>query len=123
MSQKITLNFGTRVKQFIVAFCQNFLEIEPTIEAFEIFRKTLTQEQRVVLLKNMKIFQLQMFAIKNSIWKKFGDYIVNNKIEPRYSLQGINPNKNEKFTYNSNKYRMTRFRIILQEYLVQNNKL
>ena len=123
MSQKIILNFGTRVYNFIIAFCENFLDIEPTIEEFELFRKTLTEEQRILLLKKMKIYRLQMFAIKNSIWNKFANYIVKNKIESRCSLQGFDVKKNEKFTYNSNKYKMTKFRIILQEYLVEKNKL
>ena len=123
MSQKIKLNFGNRVYHFIISFCKNFLNIEPTIDAFESFRKTLTLEQRVLLLKKMKIYQLQMFAIKHSIWNKFANYIVKNKIERRCLFQGFDFKKNEKFTYNSNKYKMTEFRIILQEYLVENNKL
>lgn len=123
MSQKIILNFGKRVYNFLIAFCKNCLDIETTIETFEVFRKSLTEEQRVLLLKKMKIYQLQMFAIKNSLWKKFAKYIVENKIESRCSLQGFDIKKNEKFTYDSNKYKLTKFRIILQEYLVENNKL
>lgn len=123
MSQKIILNFGIRVHNFIIAFSKTFLDIEPTVEEFEIFRKTLTHEQRVLLLKKMKVYRLQMFAIKNSIWNKFANFIVTNKIEPRCCFEGFDFKKNEKFTYNSNEYKMTKFRIILQEYLVENNKL
>lgn len=123
MSQTIKLHFGTRVNRFVIEFCKSVLDIEPTIEAFENFRKNLTQEQRRDLLKKMKIFQLQMFAIKNSIWTRFANYIVKNKINTGALLEGFNIIKNEKFTYNSDNYKMTRFRIILQEYLVEKNKL
>jgi len=123
MSQKIKSNFGIRIHKFTIAFCENFLDIEPTIENFELFRKNLSQEQRILLLKKMKIYQLQMFAIKNSIWNKFANYIVKNKIEAKCSFQGFDVKKNEKFTYNSNKYKMTKFRIILQEYLIETNKI
>lgn len=123
MSQKIIFHFGIRVHNFIIAFCENFLDMEPSVDIFEQFRKTLSQEQRILLLKKMKVYQLQMFAIKNATWKKFENYIVKNKIEPKHSFQGFDIKKNEKFTYNSNKYKLTRFRIILQEYLVENNKL
>jgi hypothetical protein len=123
MSQKIISHFGIRIHKFIIEFCENFLDIEPNIESFEFFRKALTQEQRILLLKKMKIYQLQMFAIKNSIWSKLAIYIVKNKLESRCSFQGLCVKKNEKFTYNSNKYKMTKFRIILQEYLIETNKI
>ncbi len=123
MSQKIILNFGVRIHNFIVDFCENFLDITPSVCEFEAFRKSLSQEQRILLLKKMKIHRIQMFAIRNTIWKKFSDYVVNNKLVSKSSFQGFYAKKNEKFTYNSDKYRMTKFRIILQEYLVKNNKL
>lgn len=123
MSQKIIQHFGIRIYNFIIDFCKNFLDIQPTINDFEIFRKSLSQEQKILLFKKMKIYRLQMFSIKNSIWKKFSNYIIHNKFEPKCSFQGFDINKNEKFTYNSDKYKMTKFRIILQEYLVENNKL
>lgn len=123
MSQKIITHFGVRIHNFIIDFCKAFLDIHPSIQTFETFKMSLSQEQRIILLKKMKLYQLQMFAIKQSIWKKFSIYIIKNKIESKCSFQGFDFKKNEKFTYNSNKYKMTKFRIILQEYLVENNKL
>jgi hypothetical protein len=123
MSKKIINNFGIRIHDFIINFCKTFLDIKPSICEFEIFLKSLSQEQKINLLKKMKLYQLQMFAIKNSLWTSFANYIVKNKIEKKTSFQGLTFKKNEHFSYNSNNYKLTKFRIVLQQYLIETNKI
>lgn len=120
MNNKIKDLFGNRVYNFIIDYCKNELNIEPNIDAFENYYKNLSVGKRQILISNMKLYQLQMYSIQNNIWKDFSDYIMSKKRKRNIEFQGMTvPKKVERFTYNSKSYKMTEFRLILQEHLTK----
>jgi hypothetical protein len=120
MNNKIKDLFGIRVYNFIIDYCKNELNIEQNINAFEGYYKNLSVENKQILISNMKIYQLQMYSIQNNIWKNFSDYIMSKKRKRNIEFQDmIMPKKVERFTYNSKFYKMTEFRLILQEHLIK----
>lgn len=120
MNNKIKDLFGNRVYNFIIDYCKNELNIEPNINTFENYYKKLSVENKDILISNMKLYQLQMYSIQNNIWKDLSDYIKGKKRRRNIEFQDMNiPKKVEQFTYNSKFYKMTEFRLILQEHLIK----
>lgn len=53
----------------------------------------------------MKLYQLQMYSIKNDIWEELSEYIMGKKRRRYIEFQDMNiPKKVERFTYNSKFY-------------------
>ena len=120
MSNKIKDLFGNRVYNLILEYCKNELNIESNIETFENYYKKLSVEEKHILISNMKLYQLQMYSIRNDIWKDLSEYILGKKRRRKIEFRDMNlPKKVQRFTYNSKLYKITEFRLILQEYLIK----
>jgi hypothetical protein len=111
--------YGSRINNLIIEYCTNVLHIKSNIESFECHIESLSKEQKVVLMHSMKLYQLQTFSINNKIWREFSDDMLGNKKKRKFQFQGMTNEQPENiFTYDSKVYKMTEFRIILQEYLL-----
>ena len=116
--------YGVRMNKLIISFSKDILSKEFSNDDFKSYCNLLTNEEKQLLLKKMKIYQLQRFSIKNNIWKDFSDNLLGNKKRGFHQFAGINfaSKIKEKFTYHSEFYKMTEFRIILQQHLLQKNE-
>lgn len=121
MNNRIRDLYGSRLNNLIIQYCINILHIESNIESFECHIKSLTKEQKEELMRNMKLYQLQTFSINNNIWRDFSDDMLGNNKKRKLQFQGMtdfHDQPEKPFTYDSQFYKMTEFRIILQEYLL-----
>lgn len=118
MDLKYKCFFGRRMTHVVIEFCKvNLPNISPTIEDFDEYKRKLTTIEKRKLLDAVKIFQLQRFSINENSWREFVDHILNNKKPVTFF-----PKKRKKeYSYESDEYTLTDFRLILQEYLLSKN--
>ena len=99
-------------------YCKSELDkIEPTIDAFDDYRCGLTKPDRCHLLNNIKIYQLQRYSIKETNWNEFVDHVMSKKKTTNF----LSVTNKREYSYLSDDYYLTEFRLILQEYLTNKN--
>lgn len=115
MDLKYKCFFGRRMTHVVVEFCKTHLpDLTPSIDDFDDYKRKLSRTEKLQLLDKMKIFQLQRFSINENSWKEFVDHILNN----RKPITFFPKKRKKEFSYESDEYKLTDFRLILQEYLL-----
>ena len=116
MAKRFEILFGRRIAHLVLQYCKKELPEIKTIEEFQVYKSSISRENRQQLICKIQLYKHQNYSISDSLWKDFESYMTRGKIKHSSFL---GKRSRESYSYESSDYILTDFRMVLKEHLLK----